>query len=371
MNHRWRLLCLLLVTLLAVPWTGQVSYAEDGTCVHVDVSITANGELLSKGPQIANDGGFGHAGTGQTFTFRARTFAPSLSICVIKLTDLRTWQVGAWPCSNYPKPKPARTQSLAWTVTVPLDCKVSSSPGLLGASLTNGRGSAGGYVNIYAGAPGFVLPDKQARGLFGPFALQSDPVNSLTGALTAVETDATVAGLGVPLALGRTYNSNDDTSGSLGRGWRGSYSDRLVIAGTAVTYLASDGREIGFTRRGTGYAIEPGAARFQLTAADGGFVLKDLDEGRMRFSSSGELQSVVDHNGVGVTLHRDSGRVATVRNGRRSLSYAYDERGLVKTVTLSAPGTEPRTSAPGRSEPGRARTTPSRSRRERSPSPGP
>lgn len=166
------------------------------SCIQVDISITSNGELLSKGPQLAHDGGFGHARTGQTFTFTARTFAPSLNLCVIKLTDARTWHVSVWPCANHPKPKPARTQSLSWSVTVPLDCEIFSSPALLSASITNGRGSAGGNLNIYAGAPGFALPDKQARGFFGPFAMQSDPVNSLTGALTAVETDASVAGVG-------------------------------------------------------------------------------------------------------------------------------------------------------------------------------
>lgn len=67
----------LLLTLLSVLLLGPLSVipslaadAEDGTCIHVDVSVTAGGELLTKGPQIANDGGFAHAGTGQTFTFR-------------------------------------------------------------------------------------------------------------------------------------------------------------------------------------------------------------------------------------------------------------------------------------------------------------
>jgi hypothetical protein len=178
MNPVRRLLALLSCVLLVIPLAPAAHAAPPGTCVHVDVSVTSSGELLSKGPQIANDGGFAHAGTGQTFTFQARTFAPSGNICTIQLTDLRTWQVSVWPCDNYPRPKAARTQSLSWSVTVPVDCALSSSPGLLTASLTIGKGSAGGNVMIYAGAPGFVLPDLQARGLFRPFALQSDPVNS-------------------------------------------------------------------------------------------------------------------------------------------------------------------------------------------------
>ncbi|GAA3594625.1 DUF6531 domain-containing protein [Kribbella ginsengisoli] len=240
MSRTRRLLLLLLTLLLLNPLcTMQASAAnpEEGTCVHVDVSVTASGELLTKGPQIANDGGFGHAGTGQTFTFQARTFSPSLNICVIKLTDLRRWQVSVWPCTNYPKPRLARTQSLTWTVTVPLDCELPSSPGLLSATLTNGKGSAGGYVNIYAGSPGFTLPDKQARALFGPFAMQSDPVNSLTGALAAVESDAALPGPGAPLTATRTYNSNDAATGPLGPGWR-PRSCRHPLARTRTTPMA-------------------------------------------------------------------------------------------------------------------------------------
>jgi uncharacterized protein DUF6531 len=300
MSRTRRLLLLFLTLLLLNPLSvPQASAAdpEDGTCVHVDVSVTASGELLTKGPQIANDGGFGHAGTGQTFTFQARTFSPSLSICIIKLTDVRKWQVSIWPCANHPKPKPARTQSLTWTVTVPLDCEMQSSPGLLSATLTNGKGSAGGYVNIYAGSPGFTLPDKQARALFGPFAMQSDPVNSLTGALAAVETDATLPGPGVPLTATRTYNSNDAATGALGPGWRPSYSDRLALTANSATYLASDGREIGFSRRGGGFVIEPGAARFSLARVGAGYVLTSFDQMRMQFSAAGDLVTVLDRNG--------------------------------------------------------------------------
>ncbi|TCO40935.1 RHS repeat-associated protein [Kribbella antiqua] len=336
----------LLVSVLLVLSTGVAASAlppVPHTCVQGDVSVTANGEVLSKGPLIANDGGFAHAGTGLTFTFKARTFTPSQNICAIQVADVRTWQVSVWPCENYPKPKPAHTQSLSWSVSVPLDCSLSSSPGLLTTSLTNNKGSAAGNVMIYAGAPGFVLPDKQARGLFGPFALQSDPVNSLTGALVAAETDAVVSALGVPLTVTRTYNSNDQLPGPLGPGWRPSYSDRLALDAGGARYLASDGREIGFTRSGTGFVVEPGAARFTLARSGSEYVLTSFDQLRMRFSAAGDLVSILDRNGQGVVLERVAGRVATVTNGRRSLSYDYNELGLIASVRLSGPGVEPRT----------------------------
>ncbi|TCC08600.1 DUF6531 domain-containing protein [Kribbella soli] len=341
---RNRLVALVLAVLL-LPFT-PVAYAakpDEYPCLHPDMTVSANGEVLSTGTEIALDGGMAHAGTGLTFTFQARTFNLTIDLCYLRITDTRTWQVNHWPCENVPKPKPARTQSLSWSVFVPLDCKFVGSPNLLSVSLTNGKGSASASVMIYAGAPGFVLPDKQARAFFGPFAMQSDPVNSLTGALAAVETDASVTALGVPLAVTRTYNSNDGSTGTLGAGWRASYSDRLELSPAGARYLASDGREIGFTRRGTGFAVEPGAARFTLARSGSTYLLTSVDQVRMQFSAAGDLQAIRDRNGQGVTIGRVSGRVQAVANGRRSLSYDYNEQGQIASVRLSGPGVAPRT----------------------------
>ncbi|MFF0266903.1 DUF6531 domain-containing protein [Kribbella sp. NPDC004536] len=342
---RHRLFALVLSVLLLVPLTppAQAAPPDAYPCLHPDLTVSSNGEVLSTGTEVALDGGMAHAGTGLTLTFQARTFNLTIDLCNLRTTDTRTWQVDHWPCENTPKPKPARTQSLTWSVFVPLDCKFVGSPNLLDVSLTNGKGSAGASVMIYAGAPGFVLPDKQARAFFGPFALQSDPVNSLTGALTAVETDASVSAVGVPLTVTRTYNSNDDSAGSLGAGWRASYSDRLEFSPAGARYLASDGREIGFARKGAGFAIEPGPARFVLSRSGPTYLLTSIDQVRMQFSASGELLSIRDRNGQGVTVERSAGRVRTVTSGRRSLSYDYDDQGQITEVRLSGPGVTPRT----------------------------
>ncbi|MFC9693326.1 DUF6531 domain-containing protein [Kribbella sp. NPDC056951] len=348
MTRPRRLLALLLsgVLLLAPigPAVGVPGPPRDsGSCLHVDVQVSVDGEVISKGPQISHDGGFGHAGVGQTFTFQARTFPAASDICAFPVTDARSWKVSVWPCENMAAPPPSRTQSLSFTVNLPLGCEVVASPGLLTASLTNGKAAASGNVRIYAGTPGFVLPDKQARGLFGPFALQSDPVNSLTGAMVAAETDAAVAGVGVPLTVARTYNSGDQSSGPLGPGWRPSYSDRLALDAAGARYLASDGREIGFRRQGTAFVIEKGAARFRLARDGAEFMLTSVDQLRMRFTAAGDLRSIQDRSGQGVVIERVAGRVATVTNGRRSLSYDYNELGLIGAVRLSGPGVEPRT----------------------------
>ena len=343
MRHRLLLLVLAVLLLVPVPPAAQAARPVEYPCLHPDLTVSGNNEVLSTGTEVANDGGMAHAGTGVTFTFQARTFNLTIDLCNLRITDVRTWQVNRWPCENVPKPKPARTQSLSWSVTVPLDCKFVGSPNLLHVSLTNGKGSAGASVTIYAGAPGFVLPDKQARAVFGPFAMQSDPVNSLTGALTAVKTDASVAALGVPLTVTRTYNSNDPSTGSLGAGWRASYSDRLELSPGGGRYLASDGREIGFTREGAGFVVEPGPARFTLARSGPTYVLTSVDQVRMQFSAGGELQAIRDRNGQGLVVSRAAGRVQTVTNGRRSLSYEYNAGGQIASVRLSGPGVAPRT----------------------------
>ncbi|MEV6889400.1 DUF6531 domain-containing protein [Kribbella sp. NPDC051137] len=340
-----RFLALALSVLLLVPLTAPAQAARPDAyyCLHPDLAVSAGGQLLSSGDQLALDGGMAHAGTGLTLDFQAHTVNTPIDLCNLRLTDSRVWQVDHWPCTNAPKPQPARSQSLSWSVNVPLDCKFIGSPNLLSVSLTNGKGSAAANVMIYAGAPGFVLPDKQARAFFGPFAMQSDPVNSLTGALTAVSTDASVTAVGVPLTVSRAYNSNDTSAGSLGIGWRSSYSDRLVLSATGARYETSDGREIGFTRKGPAFAVEPGPARFALARSGSTYLLTSVDQVRMQFSAAGELQSIRDRNGQGVTISRASGRVHTVENGRRSLTYGYNDQGQITAVRLSGPGVAPRT----------------------------
>jgi hypothetical protein len=273
MRKRWPTSPLAALMALVVVVSSFVvppppAHAVD-TCIHPDIKVFADGQLISDGAKIASDGGFGHAGTGLTFTFQARTFRASDDFCGLRTTDKLAWKVSAWPCENRPRPLPATGGSLTWRVTVPMDCEIISPPGLFSVSLTNGKGAATGTALIYAGAPQWVLPHEQARGLFGPFAMQADPVNTLTGALTEVATDAATPGLGVGLSVDRTYNSNDPSIGAHGKGWRTSFSDHLTIerAGASVVYHAADGRDIRFTRAGAGaaYVIERGTARFDLT----------------------------------------------------------------------------------------------------------
>lgn len=339
-------LSLLVPQLGSPPAASATPLAE--VCIHIDIKVYGDGVLLADGARIAVDGGFGHAGTGVTFRFQARTYPTSYpESCPLKITDQLRWEVSTWPCENKPRPAGIATQSLSWTVRLPFDCEILSSPGLLTASLTNGRGAAGGDVFIYAGAPKWTLPNAQARSLFAPAGLQGDPVNSLTGALVLSDTDLAAPALGVGLSADRTYNSDDPARGVHGQGWRTSYSDRLSIerGGAAVVLHAADGRDVRFTRVGAGpaYAVERGVARYGLARAGVGFVLTTYEQARMTFGPDGLLTGIRERNGQGVTVTQAGGRIIAVSNGRRSLRYGYDDAGLLSTVTATAPGVGPRT----------------------------
>jgi hypothetical protein len=90
---RHRLLALVLAVLLLVPFTpvAHAAAPDAYSCLHPDVAVSANGQLLSSGTQTANDGGMAHAGTGLAFTFQARTFNPTIDLCNLRITDARTW----------------------------------------------------------------------------------------------------------------------------------------------------------------------------------------------------------------------------------------------------------------------------------------
>lgn len=55
-----RLVALLLAVLLVVPLSSVAQAAPPYTsaCVHPDVGVSAGGDVLSTGDQIADDGGF-------------------------------------------------------------------------------------------------------------------------------------------------------------------------------------------------------------------------------------------------------------------------------------------------------------------------
>jgi hypothetical protein len=82
---------------------------------------------------------------------------------------------------------------------------------------------------------------------------EGDPVDCSTGNETETQTDVEIPGLGVPLALTRTYNSQEavtqSSPGPFGYGWSSSFSDHLKINTEAktVTVEQANGSDVVFT----------------------------------------------------------------------------------------------------------------------------
>ena len=76
----------------------------------------------------------------------------------------------------------------------------------------------------------------------------TDNVDSATGALKFEVTDLRVAGIGEPLALTRTYNSDDTTGGSFGPGWTSILDSSVtIVQHQTLTVRGEDGQQVVFT----------------------------------------------------------------------------------------------------------------------------
>jgi RHS repeat-associated protein len=168
-----------------------------------------------------------------------------------------------------------------------------------------------------------------------------DPVNCATGNLAESQTDFTVGGRGVPLALTRTYNAQSAAAGkhgAFGYGWTSSFSDHLEINPEAktVTVVQANGSTVTFA--GTG---EPGAltaprwAQSKLVLNTGGSYTYTLPgQETFGFDKEGHLLSESDRDGNTTTLtYNEAGQLTTITDPTsRTLKLAYNGEGLIESA---------------------------------------
>jgi len=191
----------------------------------------------------------------------------------------------------------------------------------------------------------------------------SDPVNTASGNFVHEEVDVEFADSMFGLDWGRWYNSADDLTGSLGRGWK-TVHDVAVLGEDAegeVKVRLADGRQLEFEPDGSGGYVRPDDFRGRLVAeSDGSFRIDLFDGSSWDFDGSGRLVSMSNWDGQSVALTYAADGVSTVAsstgksltisydgNGRisqvesndgRSVAYAYDASGLLSIVTDSEGG---------------------------------
>ncbi|HEX3541162.1 MAG TPA: DUF6531 domain-containing protein, partial [Acidimicrobiales bacterium] len=143
--------------------------------------------------------------------------------------------------------------------------------------------------------------------------LVTDDVNSATGSLFLSTTDLTVAGIGVPFSLTRSYNSADTAGGSFGPGWTSLFDAGVSVsaAGDKATVRAEDGQTLVFSSNGTGGWVAPPGARTSLACSGSNCTVTRFD-GVTWHSAAGRIQDYLATSGQGLHLTYGANGVASV-----------------------------------------------------------
>ncbi|MGH9074658.1 MAG: DUF6531 domain-containing protein [Acidimicrobiales bacterium] len=125
-------------------------------------------------------------------------------------------------------------------------------------------------------------------------------VNVANGDLVATSTDLSITGVGLPLTIGRTYNSLAGTTGAFGRDSSSSIGPDVslsIASGGGVLYHGPDGATDAFAPSGSTFVGPPDFSA-TLAQASGNYTLTLEPSGTAyHFTSTGQLSSEADRNG--------------------------------------------------------------------------
>jgi RHS repeat-associated protein len=164
----------------------------------------------------------------------------------------------------------------------------------------------------------------------------ADFVNSATGQLLWDTTDLTVAGVGKPLDLTRTYNSLDSAVGLFGQGWS-SVLDLSVTFGpgsTTATVRGEDGQRVGFTLNPVnGTWVGAPGARATLKCSSKLCTVTRFDGTTWDVNGS-QLLNYRDANGQGLTFGYTGGKLSSIKlastnNSNRTVTVTTNAAGRV------------------------------------------
>lgn len=167
----------------------------------------------------------------------------------------------------------------------------------------------------------------------------SGSVNLFNGSLNIQEVDFTLSSRAFSLAAGRTYSSNLNQKGLLGKGWVTNLEERLVLGTNYVDYLDADGSTHRFNKQADGsYSIPSGTSfnltynnsttGYELTQRNGNLVTKT-------FNNKGQIQKIVDTNGNILDYQYQNGILQKIVSLNKSLSLTYNTDNQIQSITFS------------------------------------
>ena len=167
-----------------------------------------------------------------------------------------------------------------------------------------------------------------------PEDFQGDPVNTATGAYSDTVTDAQLPGPGVAFAFTRAYTSVTTATGPLGPGWTDPYQASLSLGSGTATFTSGDGQQMVFTQNANGFYTGAPGVYATLAAVSGGYQLVAPDGTHLNFNTTGQLTSMTDRSGTGLTMTYTSSQLTSIKNaGGRVVTLAYTS-GLLTKLTL-------------------------------------
>ncbi|MFF4779561.1 RHS repeat-associated core domain-containing protein [Microtetraspora fusca] len=165
------------------------------------------------------------------------------------------------------------------------------------------------------------------------------------GNYTTSVTDVSVAAVGLPLSVNRTYNSLDPrTDGAFGAGWSTRWDMRIVDEPATATALVTypDGSEQRFASRGDGsYAAPQGMFATLVAVTGGGWRLMDKSSTSYWFDPTGRLTKISDRRGrvQELTFGTDGKLSKVTATGGRSLSFNWNGNHVASVNTDPVGGT--------------------------------
>jgi YD repeat-containing protein len=162
-----------------------------------------------------------------------------------------------------------------------------------------------------------------------------DPVNVATGNFIDSHTDISVPTRGVPLEFTRSYNSLDDTSGPLGRGWQHNYNTSLTVNDDDSVSLRYAAAKVAHYVYDNGAYLRP-AGTFETLARniDDIFTLTFKDQTKYIYDQTGRLSLITDKNGNTNTLTYDGSLLTAITDPvGRSLELTYDNDDRLAGIT--------------------------------------
>ena len=179
-----------------------------------------------------------------------------------------------------------------------------------------------------------AAPDKQVP--IDKTTQEGEPINVANGNVSMAQTDILIPFKEIPLALSRTYNSQDDFNGSFGYGWRSNFDIVLQDYEDAVVESDEDGVYTIYSKNPDA-TYTPSAGKYSVLTknTDGTFTIVRKHGKKLYFDVAGKLTKIEERNGNYLNITRlANGAISEVSDSAgRKLLFTSDAQGKITQVS--------------------------------------